>query len=160
MILFFHGLNSSKNTNKYTTIRREKHCETVDYLKTGYDAISKRYDELINEIKPDVLVGHSLGGYWALKKSAERNIPCVLLNPSLFPMFEGYTDITVDELVRAPNIHAYIELGDEVINGYVMAKFLRPQAALRLDQAGHHRIKRLYMVNEIIDQHFAYEYIH
>jgi hypothetical protein len=160
MILFMHGLNSSNQTNKYTTITQEKYCETVDYLELGVDGISKTYDELIDRIKPDVLVGHSLGGYWALKKGAERNIPCVLLNPSLFPMTEGYTDITTNELAKAPMIHAYIELGDEIINGYSIAQFLSTKAALRLDQAGHHRIERLYMVNEIINQHYAYELVH
>lgn len=160
MILFMHGLNSSNQTNKYDIINREKHCETIDYLKMGYAAVDKFYDELIDRIKPDVLVGHSLGGYWALKKSAERNIPCVLLNPSLFPKVEGYAAITTNELAKAPMIHAYIELGDEVINGYAIAKFLRPKSALRLNQSGCHRIKQVYMINAIIDQHFAYELIH
>ena len=59
MILFFHGLNSSNNTNKFATIDRKKYCETVDYLELGYDAVNNLYDELIDRIKPDVLVGHS-----------------------------------------------------------------------------------------------------
>ena len=160
MILFFHGLNSSNNTNKFATIDRKKYCETVDYLELGYDAVNNLYDELIDRIKPDVLVGHSLGGYWALKKSAERNIPCVLLNPSLFPKYDGYTALSEQELQRAPAVHAYIELGDKVIPAVLINEFLKARAHVKTHYAGHHRIEYVENINKIIERHYAYEYIH
>ena len=60
----------------------------------GYDSVwrdpERAGDRLIAHLrrKPvELLVGHSLGAYWALKMSALCKIPTVIANPSLHPDF-------------------------------------------------------------------------
>lgn len=48
-LLFFHGLDSSNETSKYTCIKREpKYCQTVDY-RESFNEIFDIYDSLIQE---------------------------------------------------------------------------------------------------------------
>ena len=48
-LLFFHGLDSSCETSKYTCIKREpKYCQTVNY-RENFAEIFKIYDALIQE---------------------------------------------------------------------------------------------------------------
>ena len=48
-LLFFHGLDSSNETSKYTCITREpKYCQTVNY-RENFAEIFEIYDELIRE---------------------------------------------------------------------------------------------------------------
>ena len=42
-------------------------CIDVDYRNLSYASVEYFYHQAIQTIKPDLLVGHSLGGYWALK---------------------------------------------------------------------------------------------
>lgn len=67
-ILFFHGLDSSAETTKFTVIKNENKVSfTVDYRKLSFHEVGLLYDKFIEMFNPDILVGHSLGGYWALK---------------------------------------------------------------------------------------------
>ena len=94
-ILFLHGLDSSKESTKFHAINAEKkYCINVDYRNLNYKTVECFYHDIIEKIKPDLLVGHSLGGYWALKMSQQHRIPAILANPSLNPDFrEDYAAI-------------------------------------------------------------------
>lgn len=57
MILFFHGLDFDNQTTKFTAISHpHKSCETVDYLCSDREEISRHYDELITRYSPVLLV--------------------------------------------------------------------------------------------------------
>ena len=76
-ILFFHGLDSSRESTKFHAIDADhKYCIDVDYRNLNYATVAEFYNEMIEKIHPDILVGHSLGGYWALKMSQQHQIPC------------------------------------------------------------------------------------
>ena len=67
-ILFLHGLDSSRESTKFHAIdAKRKYCINVDYRNLNFQTVADFYDEIIEKIKPDIIVGHSLGGYWALK---------------------------------------------------------------------------------------------
>ena len=47
-ILFFHGLDSSAKTNKFTVIeKKNKFSVTVDYRKLSFHEVGLLYDKLI-----------------------------------------------------------------------------------------------------------------
>lgn len=67
-ILFLHGLDSSKESTKFEAIdAKNKYCINVDYRNLNFQTVATFYQDIIDKIKPEILVGHSLGGYWALK---------------------------------------------------------------------------------------------
>lgn len=146
MILFFHGLDSDNQTTKFTAIGHpHKHCETVDYRRRGYGEISRHYDELIVRHNPALLVGHSLGGYWALLKSQQHGLPCVLINPQLYPAFRA--DYPALELANCDDgvlRFAYLELGDEVLDIQQIFRALDGWVTeLHCLGGGHHRVADL-----------------
>ena len=63
--IVFHGLDSSKQSTKFHAIdAMHKYCIDVDYRNLSYQSVADFYHEMVETIKPDILVGHSLGGYW------------------------------------------------------------------------------------------------
>lgn len=88
-IIYLHGLDSGVNANKAIV--------TADYAKTlGIDTIRPdlnvspeevvaKLTALIKENPNCVLVGSSLGGYFATLLSDMTGVPAVLLNPSIRP---------------------------------------------------------------------------
>lgn len=62
-ILFLHGLDSSRESTKFHAIQTEKKvCIDMDYRNLNYATVADLYQEIIEKIKPDLLIGHSLGG--------------------------------------------------------------------------------------------------
>lgn len=160
MILFFHGLDSDNQTTKFTAISYpHKYCETVDYRCRNMEEISRHYDELIAQHNPILLVGHSLGGYWALLKSQQHGLPCVLVNPQLYPSFRAdYPELEVtsgnDGVLRI----AYLELGDEVLDIQRIHRVLDGSLTeLHCANGGHHRVADLARMDSVV--HAALERI-
>ena len=154
MILFFHGLDSSEETAKFTCIANpNKVSQTVEYRDKHYDEVSEYYNKRILETKPTLLVGHSMGGYWALIKSYEFGIPCVIVNPQLFPDYDflqGYTHVT-DAQILGADVTGYIECGDEIIDVEKTIDALKAKHLHILD-GGHHRVERLDNINTVVEE--------
>ena len=143
-ILFLHGLDSSKESTKFHAINAEKkYCINVDYRNLNYKTV---------EIKPDLLVGHSLGGYWALKMSQQHRIPAILANPSLNPDFrEDYAAIDEHDLDHDIPQIAYLELGDEVLDMYKVLEQLESYMQIEAVEGGHHRLVQPENLNHLIE---------
>ena len=85
-----HGKNSNKNS--YTLNNFLKVTENIDFQFVEYDS-SLSFKEIYNIIdsqlqgisEDDIIVGHSLGGYYALIFSSKYNTKKILINPSLHP---------------------------------------------------------------------------
>lgn len=162
MILFFHGYQSGPNTNKYTLLTGEKHCEHVDYDQLSYQEVSDLYDRLIAKHQPTLLAGHSLGGYWALIKSHEHQIPCAVANPQCFPdkfYNKGYTDITTQRITDSIRRSVYMETGDEVLRVSDTIQVLMPQCKMMIHQGGHHRLERPNQLNNLLQEIIQHEFI-
>ncbi len=159
-ILFFHGLDSSAETTKFTVIKNENKVSfTVDYRKLSFHEVGLLYDKFIEMFNPDILVGHSLGGYWALKKSHDHKIPSLSINPTLDPrnIFSDYIDLKTldfnDDVKRA----FHLELHDEVINMYEVESWLDENAGRANifcynSEDGHHRVHFLEEINYALDE--------
>lgn len=151
-ILFLHGLDSSKESTKFHAIDAlNKFCIDVDYRNLNFETVSAFYHEMIEKIKPDIIVGHSLGGYWALKMSAAYQIPCVIANPSLQPFFrDDYPAIEDADLQNDIPQMAYIELGDEILDMHAVQLQLEDYMQVEAIDGGHHRLEKPEHLNILI----------
>lgn len=159
-ILFLHGLDSSKESTKFHVIKAaDKYCIDVDYRNLSYQSVADFYHEMVQTIKPDILVGHSLGGYWALKMSHAHQVPCVVANPSLAPSFrDDYPAICDIDLQHDIPQLAYLELGDEILDMHATQAQLEDYMQIQTIEGGHHRLAYPERVNELI-QNIEYHFI-
>ncbi len=153
-ILFLHGLDSSRESSKFHAIHsNNKFCIDVDYRNLNFQTVKDFYSEIIAKIKPNLLVGHSLGGYWALKMSAQHQLPAVVANPSLSPQFrDDYPAICEADLDHDIPQMAYLELGDEILDMYQVQAQLEPFMLVEAVQGGHHRLDHPESINAMIKQ--------
>lgn len=165
-VLFLHGYKSSPNTNKFAAIEAEqKFCFHMDYENTDHADVFNFYMDKVREVEPDVIVGHSLGGYFALLVSTFTGIPCVLINPQLCPKLDGYFDLTTEDFINArlsSVIHAfsYIERGDEVIDVPKIEAALERYSNVTAIDGGNHRVQFLDNINKVIKLLENYEGVH
>lgn len=152
-ILFLHGLDSSKESTKFHAIdAQDKHCIDVDYRNLNYQTVENFYHDIIQIIKPKLLIGHCLGGYWALKMSHLYRIPTIIANPSLYPDFrDDYSTIDEDDLEHDIPQMAYIELGDEILDMHSTIEQLEPFMQIQTVEGGHHRLAEPKNINKLIE---------
>jgi len=152
-ILFLHGLDSSKESTKFHAIDAEKkYCIEVDYRNLNFKTVENFYHDTIEKIKPDLLIGHSLGGYWALKMSQFHRIPTIIANPSLSPDFRtDYPAIDEQDLEHDIPQIAYIELGDEILDMYAATTLLETYMQIDAVEGGHHRLAQPENLNRLIE---------
>lgn len=151
-VLFLHGLDSAKESSKFAAIdAKNKLCINVDYRNLNYQTVESLYFDIIKKIKPEILVGHSLGAYWALKLSKAFQLPTVIANPSLAPSFrDDYPAISVHDLDHDIPQFAYIELGDELFDMRQIADQLESFMQVESIEGGHHRLEYPEKLNLLI----------
>jgi len=81
-VAFFHGLESSPKSVKSTYLKKhyDAWCPAMDYNNP------RLFDEVLEHIKsnkPDLLIGSSMGGWFAFCISTLTGIPTLLLNPAV-----------------------------------------------------------------------------
>lgn len=86
-IIYLHGLDSNPNTNKACTTKQVANQYgipvVVPDLNIPPTQVVQKVQALIN--KDSVLIGSSLGGYFANLLSDMTGVPCILLDPSIRP---------------------------------------------------------------------------
>lgn len=153
-LLFLHGLDSSRESSKFDALCAErKFCINIDYRNLSYQAVADFYDDIIEQIRPDILVGHSLGGYWAIRMSLRHQLPCVIANPSLHPDFrQDYPAIHHFDLDHDIPQFAYIERGDEILDMQATEAFLENYMQVEHFSGGHHRLAHPERINALVVQ--------
>ena len=163
LLLFFHGLDSSAETDKFTCIEHQpKYCLTVNY-RQGFEKALKVYDELIQqkmlEYPRVVLAGHSLGGWFANHFAHKYNLRVLLIAPCINPnvvLFNRAPD--ADDLPFPTSnkqlTKVMVEVGDEILS-VTTAKTVLVDLPVSWEvvyfTGGHHRIARSKQINESID---------
>lgn len=165
-LLFFHGLDSSCETSKYTCIKREpKYCQTVNY-RENFTEIFNTYDALIQQKMKEyprvVLAGHSLGGWFANHFAHKYNLRALLIAPCIYP-----SDTVADRIPEVADIklsfptsnpkmtRVMVEVDDECLDVAVARRTLvnLPESwEVDYFERGHHRIAR----SEDIWYHLVY----
>lgn len=153
-VLFLHGLDSSKESSKFEAIDAEnKLCINIDYRNLNFATVERFYHDIIQKIKPEILVGHSLGAYWALKLSKAFQLPTVIANPSLAPNFrDDYPAIQELDLDHDIPQMAYIELGDEILDMHQTVEQLESYMIVESVDGGHHRLEHPEKINLLIEK--------
>ncbi len=86
MIVFFHGLESSPKSDKseYLESTFGAYCPQMNYRES--DLFDKTLKE-IKDKKPTLLIGSSMGGWFAYCMSTLTGIPTLLFNPAVHSRF-------------------------------------------------------------------------
>ena len=152
-ILNIHGYKGSAKNSAYEALTALGHEVTSPEL--DYDILSP--DETLEILLceagvcgPEMLVGSSLGGFYAAVMSVRLGIPAVLVNPCLMPFLHlprlGYTgDIRpfmplFGELAKIDGCKVYAIIGekDEVIDTHDMTRNLLKNSRIALIPNGMH----------------------
>ncbi|WP_028510256.1 YqiA/YcfP family alpha/beta fold hydrolase [Ruminococcus sp. NK3A76] len=147
-ILNIHGYHGSTENSAYKALK-ELGCEIIsppmDYDGKRPGDIAGELKELYDEYRPDVIVGTSLGGFFASVLCAERSCKTILVNPCLMPflmfdfetrtlvgMFGGFSDI------RTKNVSCIVGGNDEVLGDHKFTERLFGNERFRrIEGAGH-----------------------
>jgi predicted esterase YcpF (UPF0227 family) len=98
MIFYFHGFASGGNSWKIGELKRHLPNETIiaPTLPVDPEEVVTFFERVTAENgKPALLIGSSLGGFYAYYAATRFNIPAVLINPSITPWkgLQGYIGI-------------------------------------------------------------------
>jgi len=166
-ILYLHGFASCGEGNKSTLLKSYFGADSViapDLPPSPTDAIHI-IEEILGSSKIDILIGSSLGGYYATYLAEKYCMKAVLLNPSTQPWetlsaYTGWQKRFCDEevfefkpvyleqlkmLQTAPEKGRYLLLlqsGDEVLD-YTKAQSLYNKHKIIVEYGGNHRFENL-----------------
>ena len=111
-VLNIHGYKGSSCNSAYTALKSIG-CEVIS-PEIGFDILTpqKIIDNLRNQIfenKIDVIVGTSLGGFYAIVLSAQLNLSVILVNPCLMPF------LYLPQLGYSGDVKQYMTLFGEIL---------------------------------------------
>ena len=167
-LLYIHGLNSSplsKKATQLSTLMESRGLGAqlrVPELHHHPRQAIAQLDAAIAELGRPLLVGSSLGGYYATHLAERHGLKAVLINPAVNPhrLFDGFVgtqqnlysgeswELTLDhvhalaELEVPPpqdpqRFHVWLQTGDETLD-YRSAQTFYRACALRIQAGGDH----------------------
>ena len=166
-ILYLHGFASCGEGNKSSLLKKYFGAENViapNLPPSPIDAIDT-IEEILESSEIDILIGSSLGGYYATVLAEKYRMKAVLLNPSTQPWetlaaYTGWQKRFCDEevfefksvyleqlkmLQTAPDKGTYLLLlqsGDEVLD-YTKAQSLYNKHKIIVEYGGNHRFENI-----------------
>ncbi|MEK1908427.1 MAG: YqiA/YcfP family alpha/beta fold hydrolase [Pseudomonas sp.] len=167
-ILYIHGLNSSPTSTKASQLQHvADHCGIAQHLRVPAlhhhprQAIAQ-LQAAIAELGQPLLVGSSLGGYYATHLAEQHGLSALLINPAVSPhrLFDGYlgeqlnhysgetwqlTQDHVDALAElevpppqdAERYHVWLQSADETLD-YRQAERYYQGCQLDIQEGGDH----------------------
>lgn len=126
---YLHGLESMIRETDPKMILMRKEFSEVYAPQINYrdDNILSKLLEDINNLKPDLIIGSSMGGYAAYLIGSALNIPTLLFNPAVVSRSFEPSGAMDREFVGTANI-VYLGDNDTVINGNMVRKYFHGQA--------------------------------
>ena len=166
-ILYLHGFASCGKGNKSSLLKAYFGADNViapDLPPSPIDAIDM-IEEILSSIEVDILIGSSLGGFYATVLAEKFSMKAILLNPSTRPWetlaaYTGWQKRFCDEevfefkpvyleqlkmLQTAPEKGRYLLLlqsEDEVLD-YTKAQSLYNKHKIIVEYGGNHRFENL-----------------
>ncbi len=155
-IIYLHGLDADPNANKAVITANHAKALGIDTLRPDLncppDDVVAKILALLQDNPNAVLVGSSLGGYFATLLSDMTGTPAVLLNPSIRPdlSFTRFLTDNFDGQTLADDAVIYTTTGGWQICYGDLAWFEKH----RLTTKNPHKIKVLLkMGDELLDAH-------
>jgi len=173
-VIYFHGFASVGDSEKSRALRArfgDDYVKSPD-LPICPQQILKQADQLIRSCShhPIVLVGTSLGGFWANYLAHKYDAPCVLVNPCVSPSaslrkylgrevrnyrtgellsinerdLEVYADLEQDvpEIYNGYSVNLFVARDDEVLNYKDMLNYYEYTRDLVITDTGGHRYEQ------------------
>lgn len=87
-ILNIHGYNGSPDNSAKTALEALGHTvvsPSINYDSESPESIIEKLSSVLCDNSPDIIVGTSLGGFFAAVLSARNDLPVILVNPCLMP---------------------------------------------------------------------------
>ena len=161
MIFLIHGKNSNRNSitlNAFLKVKKKKKYTFIEYDWTQpFEVVEQQIkDQLLNITEEDILVGHSLGGYWVLLFSLIFNTRAILINPSLKPISTEYPFIPTRVKTNRAGL-CLTSSKDEVLpDNYNVCKNILPNLEV-IDTKFSHRVtdfsKYQKEINELLGEY-------
>ena len=151
-ILNIHGYHGSPKNSAYTALH-EIGCEYIISPSIDYDSeepsnIIGNLNMLRVQHKADMIVGTSLGGFYAAVLSARHDLPAMLVNPCLTPFFLNIlSDFKTRPLVKffgelskidSSNVSCIVGDDDEVLGNHAFTEKLLGNSRFRRIEGGKH----------------------
>lgn len=166
-ILYLHGFGSCGEGNKSSALRAyfgEEEILSPDLPYAPQDAVTY-IDKLMTDEKVTLLIGSSLGGFYATYFAEKFSLPAVLLNPSVMPWrtlashvgwqerfcdgevfeFKAVYLKQLERLQTGPQNGHYLVLlqsGDEVLDHHVAKTFYQKHKVV-VEYGGNHRFENI-----------------
>ena len=134
-ILYIHGLESSINCLKVQWLRSQGHTvhnPEIDYKDPEAFFKVKRIAQK-NQI--DLIIGSSMGGYFAYAIATSTNHDCMLLNPAVHN--RAFDPKNVNYGMCNPNIICVLGMNVEVINPEDTKKILQFEPRIKFIEYNH-----------------------
>ena len=154
-ILYVNGIKfDDKISNTYLKLKELLKNDDVQLCKWKYgDNVSKKIDECIERIKPDLIIASSTAGLFVTK----YNIPIILINPvidrkdleKLFPNldFSNYPE----KAQKNSNVSLILGKNDEVLDYKKALKYFKDNVSTIIVPQGH-RLNNLEPIIKKINQ--------
>lgn len=150
--LNIHGYQGSPKNSAYTALC-EIDCKniistSIDYDSEEPDSIISKLNLLRMEHNVDLVVGTSLGGFYASVLSARHNLPVMLVNPCLLPfLLDLLSELKTRPLVQLfgelsnielVNVSCIVGNADEVLGDHAFTEKLLGNSRFRRIEGGKH----------------------
>lgn len=175
-VFYVHGFGSSSQSSKVQALK--EYCATIEVEAIGldYDSTAPR-DQIIEKLSADVreqydthgiIIGTSLGAYYAIELAKRFGAECIIMNPCLAPSESlkkyGLSQETIDsyEGHDNPTIWAcsvFLETGDELFD-YRIAEKHFANNGVTVIEGGSHRFESLDLVLKEIKNYRDWVYLH
>ena len=132
-IAYIHGFNcAAKMSEKTGILNQLGNLCLFEYENEDYPMdIYRSLQEQIQNFEPDIIVGTSLGGYWAGRMAYANGLMAVMINPSVEP-HQGLLELVGDH-VNYVNAKEYT-LTQDVVESYDSLTQYDPFGVVLLDQ--------------------------
>lgn len=153
MIIYLHGYGSSGSGRTATMLKKKLTnivTPTYDYNdpRASLKVLLKIVDS-VDDSENVIVVGSSLGGWYAEKIASVRNVDLVLYNPSTKPsvslkkygtsdnVLKDYADLTVDSVRSGVNRYVIISKDDNVVDPSLTIEKYKGRSAIVHTSGGH-----------------------
>ena len=152
IILNIHGYHGSPKNSAHTALHAIG-CEniispSIDYDCEEPDNIIDTFNMLRVQYKADLIVGTSLGGFYAAVLSARHDLPVMLVNPCLTPfLLDILSDFKTRPFVKLfgelakidiSNVSCIVGDDDEVLGDHAFTEKLLGNSRFRRIEGGKH----------------------
>jgi len=151
-IAYLHGLESSIDEKDPKIIFLRETFNEVFAPSIAYrnDYTYERLHSVIKQLKPDVIVGSSMGGYFAYLIGSQLGIKTILFNPAVED--REFDPIVDDSGLKKSKHNVYLGKSDNVVSGKAVRNYFKKNAIGSFKYRsydGGHRVPESTFINAI-----------